>query len=147
IGIGHSTVTRRPVGVVAAITPWNYPLHQSIAKVAGALAAGCTVVHKPSEGAPLALRRLSELVHELGLPAGVYTQVSGPGAETGEALVRHPQIDEISFTGSTAVGRRIAAWAGEQLRRVSLELGGKSASIVLPGADLEAAVRATVNSA
>lgn len=145
--VDHSQVVDVPVGVVAAVTPWNYPLHQSVAKLAGALAAGCTVVHKPSEIAPLALLRLGELLMRSDLPPGVYNQLSGLGTEVGELLVRHPGINKISFTGSTTVGRRIGAWAGENLRRVSLELGGKSASVVLPGADLGTAVRGTVNNA
>lgn len=144
---GNSTIRQVPVGVVGAITPWNYPLHQSVAKVAGALAAGCTLVHKPSEVAPLALLRFAELVFHSDIPAGVYNQVSGLGVEVGSAIVEHPAIDKISFTGSTTVGREVGARAARALKRVSLELGGKSASVVLPGADLEAAVKATVSNA
>jgi aldehyde dehydrogenase (NAD+) len=145
--IAHSLVLSVPVGIVAAITPWNYPLHQSIAKIAAALAAGCTVVHKPSEVAPLGPLLMAELIDEAGLPAGVYNQVSGLGSEVGDMLVRHPLVDAVSFTGSTDIGRSIGRIAAESFKRVSLELGGKSASLVLPGADLAAAVKASVNNA
>ena len=105
--VGNSVVVREPVGVVAAITPWNYPLHQAIAKVAPALLAGCTVVHKPSEVAPLSARILAEIADDVGLPAGVYNLVSGTGAVVGEALAQHPDVDMVSFTGSTRAGRRV----------------------------------------
>lgn len=143
--VGHSLVTQEAVGVVAAITPWNYPLHQITAKLAAALMAGCTVVLKPSELAPAAARALGEAVHEALLPPGVVNIVFGDGAG-GAALAEHPGVDMVSFTGSTAVGRRIAAVAGGQLKRVALELGGKSASIALPGADAQRAVRHALSS-
>ncbi|SPD64733.1 3-succinoylsemialdehyde-pyridine dehydrogenase [Cupriavidus taiwanensis] len=141
--IGHSIIERLPVGVVACITPWNYPLHQLTAKVACALAAGCTVVVKPSEVAPSSGFILADAVASAGLPAGVFNLVNGRG-DIGEALVAHPDVDMVSFTGSTAVGRRIAAAAGAQLKRVALELGGKSAALIVPDADLAAAVKATL---
>jgi len=143
--VGHSRVVREPVGVVACITPWNYPFHQITAKVAAALAAGCTVVLKPSEVAPLDAFLLAEVIHEAGLPAGVFNLVTGEGATVGEALVGDPGVDMVSFTGSTAAGRRVAATAAATVKRVALELGGKSAAIVLDDADLAAAVKATVN--
>ncbi len=142
--IGNSLVVRDPVGVVAAITPWNYPLHQTIAKLAPALAAGNTVVHKPSEVAPLSALRLRELVREAGLPDGVYNLVTGYGDPTGAALAGHPGVDLVSFTGSTGAGRTVAALAAKNLTRVSLELGGKSANVILPDADLAAAVKVGV---
>ena len=145
-----SEVTLTGVGVVGAITPWNYPLHQSVAKIAGAWAAGCPVVHKPSEQAPLAVLRMGELVagviERLGLPAGVYSQLSGIGHEVGALLAGHPGLDHLTFTGSASVGAQVAAAAAGQLTAVTLELGGKSPAVVLPGADLAGAVRATVNS-
>ena len=144
--IGHSVVRRVPAGVVACITPWNYPLHQVTAKVAAALAAGCTVVLKPSEIAPLSAFLLADAVAEAGLPAGVFNLVHGAGPEVGQALARHPGVDMVSFTGSTRAGREIGAAAGAGLKRLSLELGGKSAAIVLPGADLATAVKATLAS-
>ncbi|MEU0560030.1 aldehyde dehydrogenase family protein [Dactylosporangium sp. NPDC006015] len=139
--IGNSLVVRDPVGVVAAITPWNYPLHQTVAKLAPALAAGNTVVHKPSEVAPLSALRLAELVREAGLPSGVYNLVTGYGDPTGAALAGHAGVDLVSFTGSTGAGRTVAALAASHLARVSLELGGKSANVILPDADLAAAVK------
>ncbi|MEU7868623.1 aldehyde dehydrogenase family protein [Dactylosporangium sp. NPDC049140] len=139
--IGNSEVYREPVGVVGAITPWNYPLHQTVAKVAPALAAGNTVVHKPSEVAPLSANRLAELVRAAGIPDGVYNVVHGYGDPTGAALAGHPGIDLVSFTGSTAAGRRVAALAAANVTRVALELGGKSANVILPDADLAAAVK------
>ncbi|WP_433208020.1 aldehyde dehydrogenase family protein [Dactylosporangium sp. CS-047395] len=139
--IGNSEVYREPLGVVGAITPWNYPLHQTMAKVAPALAAGNTVVHKPSEVAPLSANRLAELVRAAGIPDGVYNVVHGYGDPTGAALAGHPGIDLISFTGSTAAGRAVAALAAANVTRVALELGGKSANVILPDADLAAAVK------
>jgi len=144
--IGNSLVVREPVGVVAAITPWNYPLHQVVAKVAAALAAGCTVVLKPSEVAPLSAFVLAEVAHAAGLPRGVFNLISGTGRVAGEALAAHPDVDMVSFTGSTRGGQRVAEVASRTIKRVTLELGGKSASIVLEDADLTKAVRATVNS-
>jgi aldehyde dehydrogenase (NAD+) len=145
--LGHSVVLREPIGVVAAITPWNYPLYQAATKVGPALAAGCTTVLKPSETAPFDALMLAELAVEAGLPPGVLNVVTGTGPVVGEALVSHPGVDMVSFTGSTAVGRRISELAAGTVKRVTLELGGKSASVVLPGADLERAVRATVANA
>jgi acyl-CoA reductase-like NAD-dependent aldehyde dehydrogenase len=142
--IGNSLVLREPAGVAACITPWNYPLHQVIAKVAPALAAGCTVVLKPSEVAPLSAFILAEIIHEAGLPAGVFNLVTGTGEEVGEYLVRHPDIDLISFTGSLLAGRRVAELASGTVKRVTLELGGKSPAVVLDDADLPTAVKGTV---
>ena len=139
--IGNSLVVREPVGVVAAITPWNYPLHQSIAKIAPALLAGCTVVHKPSEVAPLSIRLLAEIIDGIGLPDGVYNMVNGTGAVVGEALASHPDVDMVSFTGSTRAGRRVSELAAATVKRVALELGGKSANVVLDDADFGAAVK------
>ncbi|MEY4563248.1 MAG: hypothetical protein RLZZ618_2525 [Pseudomonadota bacterium] len=142
--VGNSLVVREAVGVVAAITPWNYPLHQIAAKVAAALAAGCTVVLKPSEVAPLDAFILTEVIHAVGLPAGVFNLVSGRGSVVGEAMVVHPEVDMVSFTGSTGAGRRISAQAAQTIKRVALELGGKSASIILEDADFPTAVRGSV---
>jgi len=143
--VGNSLVAREPVGVVAAITPWNYPLHQIAAKVAPALAAGCTIVLKPSEIAPLNAFILTEIIHESGLPAGVFNLVTGSGQTVGEALVRHSGVDMVSFTGSTRAGRRISESAAASVKRVALELGGKSASVVLEDADLPQAVKHTLS--
>lgn len=142
--IGNSTVLREPVGVVAAITPWNYPLHQLIGKVGGALAAGCTVVAKPADVAPLSCFYLADACAAAGLPPGVFNLITGPGRVIGELLAGHPEVDMVSFTGSTRVGARIAEVAARNITRVSLELGGKSASVVLDDADLERAVRTSV---
>jgi aldehyde dehydrogenase (NAD+) len=141
---GNSTIHHEPVGVVGAITPWNYPLHQIVAKVAPALAAGCTVVVKPAEDTPLTARLFAEAVHEAGIPAGVFNLVTGLGPVAGQALAEHPGTDMISFTGSTAVGKRIGALAGAAVKRVALELGGKSANVILPSADLARAVNVGV---
>jgi len=143
--VGNSLVVREPVGVVAAITPWNYPLHQIALKVAPALAAGCTVVLKPSEVAPFNAFILAEAIEAAGLPQGVFNLVSGVGADAGEALVRHRDVDMISFTGSTRAGKRISELAAQSVKRVALELGGKSASVILEDADLATAVKGTVN--
>jgi len=145
--LGPTLVTKVPSGVVAAITPWNYPLFQAMAKVAGALAAGCTVILKPSGLAPLSAFVLAEAVAEADLPAGVFNLVTGPGAEIGMALAAHPGVDVVSFTGSTVAGAEVYAAAARDIKRVTLELGGKSASVVLSDADLATAVRGTVNSA
>ena len=131
---------REPVGVVGAIIPWNYPLMMAIWKVAPALAAGCTMVLKPASATPLTAIRLGELALEAGIPAGVLNVVTGPGGEVGEAIARHPGIDKVAFTGETTTGRRIASVAAETLKRVSLELGGKSPNLVFADADLDAAV-------
>ena len=145
--IGNSMVVREAVGVVAAITPWDYPLHQAMGKVAPALAAGCTVVLKPSEVAPLTAFILADVVHEAGLPPGVFNLVTGLGPPFGEALVRHPRVDMISLTGSTAAGRRVAELAAGTIKRVALELGGKSASVILDDADFDKAVGVSVSNA
>ncbi|MDG9718103.1 aldehyde dehydrogenase family protein [Streptomyces sp. DH24] len=142
--VGNSTVYQEPIGVVAAITPWNYPLHQIVAKVAPALAAGCTIVLKPAEDTPLTAQLFAEAVHEAGVPAGVFNLVTGLGPVAGQALAEHPGVDLVSFTGSTAVGRRIAATAGAAVKKVALELGGKSANVILPSADLAKAVNVGV---
>ena len=143
--VGNSLVMREPVGVVVAITPWNYPLHQIALKVAPALAAGCTVVLKPSEVAPFNAFVLAEVIEAAGLPKGVFNLVTGFGPAVGEALVRHPGVDMISFTGSTRAGKRISEVAAQGVKRVALELGGKSPSVILEDADLAAAVKGTVN--
>ena len=143
--VGNSLVIREPVGVVGAITPWNYPLHQITLKVAPALAAGCTVVLKPSEVAPLNAFVLAEVMETVGLPKGVFNLVTGTGQKAGEALVRHPGVDMISFTGSTRAGKQISELAAKSVKRVALELGGKSASVILEDADLPSAVKSTVN--
>ncbi|AJP01299.1 aldehyde dehydrogenase [Streptomyces cyaneogriseus subsp. noncyanogenus] len=142
--IGNSTVYQEPIGVVGAITPWNYPLHQIVAKVAPALAAGCTVVLKPAEDTPLTAQAFAEAVHEAGVPAGVFNLVTGLGPVAGQALAEHPGVDLVSFTGSTAVGKKIAATAGAAVKKVALELGGKSANVILPSADLAKAVNVGV---
>jgi acyl-CoA reductase-like NAD-dependent aldehyde dehydrogenase len=138
--VGNSLVVREPVGVVGAITPWNYPLHQIAAKVAPALAAGCTVVLKPSEVAPLNAFVLADIFEAVGLPSGVFNLVSGFGPVVGEALAGHPDVDMISFTGSTRAGRRVSEVASATVKRVALELGGKSANVILADADLATAV-------
>ncbi|MEU7168591.1 aldehyde dehydrogenase family protein [Streptomyces morookaense] len=142
--VGNSVVLHEPVGVVGAITPWNYPLHQIVAKVAPALAAGCTIVLKPAEDTPLTARLFAECVDAAGIPAGVFNLVTGLGPVAGQALAEHPDVDLVSFTGSTAVGKRIGALAGGAVKRVALELGGKSANVILPGADLAKAIAANV---
>jgi acyl-CoA reductase-like NAD-dependent aldehyde dehydrogenase len=143
--LGNSLVVREPVGVVGCITPWNYPLHQAICKVAPALAAGCTVVLKPAELAPQSAFMLAEAAHEIGLPKGVLNVISGSGRVVGEAIVSHPGVDMVSFTGSLAAGRRVAALAGDGIKKVCLELGGKSPFIVLEDAPFEKAIPAGVN--
>ncbi len=136
--VGNSLVVKEPVGVVGCITPWNYPLHQIAAKVAFAMAAGCTVVLKPSEVAPLDAYILAEVIHDAGVPAGVFNLVTGTGPEVGEAISSSPFIDMVSFTGSTRAGKAVAAAAAGTLKRVALELGGKSANILLDDLDDEA---------
>src|SRR5262249_23372269 len=143
--MGNSLVVREPIGVVGCITPWNFPLHQVVAKTAPALAAGCTVVLKPSEVAPLTAFLLAEAIDSIGLPKGVFNLVSGTGLVVGEALASHPGVDMISFTGSTRAGRRVSELAARTIKRVALELGGKSANIILDDADLEKAVKTGVN--
>ncbi len=143
--VGHSLVVRQPVGVVAAITPWNYPLHQAICKLAPALAAGCTVVLKPSELAPLTAFELAEACDAIGLPPGVFNLVTGYGPVVGEALAQHPGVDMVSFTGSTRAGKRVGELAVRGVKRLTLELGGKSPCVVLEDADLARAVQSCVN--
>ena len=143
--VGNSLVVREPVGVVAAITPWNYPLHQIAAKVAAALAAGCTLVLKPSEVAPLDAFILAEVIHASGLPAGVFNLVTGYGETVGEALVSHREVDMVSFTGSTRAGIRVSQLGAATVKRVALELGGKSAAIILDDADFPRAVKGVVS--
>jgi acyl-CoA reductase-like NAD-dependent aldehyde dehydrogenase len=136
----HCYTRKEPVGVCGQIIPWNFPLLMAAWKIAPALAAGCTIVLKPAEQTPLTALRLGELALEAGLPEGVLNVITGDG-ETGAALVDHDDVDKIAFTGSTAVGREIGAKAGRALKRVTLELGGKSPNIILPDADLEVAVK------
>ncbi|HUY64436.1 MAG TPA: aldehyde dehydrogenase family protein [Acidimicrobiales bacterium] len=143
--IGSSLIVREPVGVVGCITPWNYPLHQICAKVAPALAAGCTIVLKPSEVAPLNAFVLAEILDEVGLPPGVFNLVTGVGPVVGEAIAAHPMVDMVSFTGSTRAGKRVMALAAESVKRVALELGGKSANVILEDADLDSAIPAGVS--
>ncbi|MET0419140.1 MAG: aldehyde dehydrogenase family protein, partial [Actinoplanes sp.] len=145
--IGNSLVVREPIGVVGAITPWNYPLHQVMAKLAPALAAGCTVVLKPSELTPLTAYLLFDAVTEAGLPPGVLNLVTGTGPVVGEALAGQPDVDLVSFTGSPATGARIMRLAADRIARVALELGGKSANVILPDADLGTAVKVGVGNA
>tara|TARA_B100001146_G_scaffold169214_1_gene150070 strand:+ start:149 stop:1576 length:1428 start_codon:yes stop_codon:yes gene_type:complete len=142
--LGRSLVTREPVGVVGCITPWNYPLHQIMAKIAPAMAVGCTVVLKPSEVAPLNAFVLADIIDELGFPAGVFNLVSGVGPVVGEAIAAHPDVDMVSFTGSTRAGTRVAEVAAANVTRVHQELGGKSANIVLDDADFAAAIPSAV---
>jgi aldehyde dehydrogenase (NAD+) len=133
--VGNSLIVREPIGVVGCITPWNYPLHQIAAKVAFAMAAGCTVVLKPSEVAPVDAFILAEIVHEVGVPAGVFNLVSGVGPVVGEAIAAHPDVDMVSFTGSTRAGKRVAQVGAETIKKIALELGGKSANILLDDLD------------
>ncbi|OBB23056.1 aldehyde dehydrogenase [Mycolicibacterium peregrinum] len=145
--IGNSLVLREPYGVVGAITPWNYPLYQVVAKVLPAIAAGCPVVLKPSNEAPLSVFAFVEACEEAGLPPGTINLVSGPGRVIGERLASHPDVDFISFTGSTGVGARVGELAGQSIKKVALELGGKSANVILDGADLATAVKVGVGNA
>ena len=133
-GVGR--IRREPIGVCGLITPWNWPLNQVASKVAPALATGCTVVLKPSEIAPLSAMMLAQVIHEAGLPAGVFNLVNGTGVPVGEAIASHPEIDMVSFTGSTRAGIRVAQLAAETVKRVSQELGGKSANIILDDVDM-----------
>ncbi len=139
--IGNSLIVREPVGVVGCITPWNYPLHQVVAKVVPALAAGCTVVLKPSEVAPLSAGIFLDVLAAAGVPEGVVNLVHGTGPVVGEAIAAHPGVDMVSFTGSTRAGRRVSAVASETVKRVALELGGKSANVLLADADFDRAVK------
>ena len=138
--IGNSLVVREPVGVVGCITPWNYPLHQICAKVGPALTAGCAVVVKPSEVTPLTSFILAEIIDSLDLPAGVFNLVTGFGPVVGEAIAAHEDVDMVSFTGSTRAGRRVAEVAAQTVKKVAIELGGKSANVILDDADLKTAV-------
>jgi acyl-CoA reductase-like NAD-dependent aldehyde dehydrogenase len=138
--IGNSRVLREGVGVVGAITPWNYPLNQIVAKVAPALAAGCTVVLKPSEIVPLNAFQLAEVIEAAGLPPGVFNLVTGVGPVVGEAIAAHPGIDFVSFTGSTRAGKRVSELASATVKPVAMELGGKSPNVILDDADLARAV-------
>ncbi|ALU73325.1 aldehyde dehydrogenase (plasmid) [Rhodococcus erythropolis R138] len=137
---GNSIIVREPVGVVGAITPWNYPLHQIAGKVAYALAAGNTIVVKPSEESPLNAWVLAEIMDEVGVPPGVFNLVSGTGLVVGEALASHPDVELVTFTGSTRAGIRVGELAAKTIKRVTLELGGKSANLILPGTDLSVAI-------
>lgn len=137
---GSTMIIREPIGVVGLITPWNYPVLQIIMKVASAIAAGCTMVLKPSEVAPLNAIIWSEIMHAAGVPAGVYNMVQGEGAVVGESISAHPGIEMVSFTGSTRAGILIAQSAARTVKRVTQELGGKSANILLPDTDFESAV-------
>jgi acyl-CoA reductase-like NAD-dependent aldehyde dehydrogenase len=143
--IGNSLIVKEPIGVVGCITPWNYPLHQVVAKIAPAMAAGCTVVLKPAELAPLSALMLADAAHEIGLPPGVLNIVCGAGRVVGEAIVSHPDVDMVSFTGSLQAGRRVGSLAGEGIKKVTLELGGKSAFVVLDDAPFDKAIAAGVN--
>ncbi len=136
---------REPVGVIGAITPWNFPLLLSVWKIAPALSAGNTVVHKPASLTPLSALRFAGLCQEAGLPDGVLNVVTGPGSTAGQALVSHPGVDKIAFTGETSTGKSIMKGAADTLKRVSLELGGKSPNIVFADADLDAAARGAIN--
>jgi aldehyde dehydrogenase (NAD+) len=140
--VGNSLIVREPIGVVGCITPWNYPLHQIAAKVAYAMAAGCTVVVKPSEIAPLDAFVLAEVIDEVGLPAGVFNLVSGYGPVVGEAIASHPDVDMVSFTGSTRAGKRVAQLGAETVKKIALELGGKSANVLLADLDTDGFAKA-----
>ena len=142
--MGSSLVVREPIGVVGCITPWNFPLSQITLKIAPAMVAGCTVVLKPSEIAPVNAMILAEIIHEAGIPPGVFNLVNGLGPVVGEVLATHPDVDMLSFTGSTRAGKRVSQLASQSVKRVALELGGKSASIILGSANFEAAVKGTV---
>lgn len=139
--VGNSIVVREPIGPVACIAPWNFPLHQAVLKVAPALAAGCTVVLKPSSLSPLNAFILADIAHSINLPPGVFNLVTGPGATVGERLAAHPETAMVSLTGSTQAGRRVAEIGAKTIKRVTLELGGKSANVILADADVETAVR------
>lgn len=145
--VGNSLVVREPYGVVAAITPWNYPLYQVVAKVIPAIAAGCPVVLKPSNEAPLSTFEFVEAIQAAGLPPGSVNLVTGPGRVIGEHMAAHPDVDLVSFTGSTDVGARVGELAGRTVKKVALELGGKSANVILDGADLATAVKVGVGNA
>lgn len=143
--MGPGIVRHEPIGVCGLITPWNWPLNQVASKVAPAISTGCTVVLKPSEMAPLSAMILAEIIHDSGLPPGVFNLVNGDGPTVGEALASHPEVDLVSFTGSTGAGIRVATLAASTVKRVAQELGGKSANIILDDADLRASVIAGVH--
>ncbi|KZY07412.1 aldehyde dehydrogenase, partial [Alcanivorax sp. HI0035] len=138
--LGQAQIRRAAAGVCALITPWNWPMNQVMCKVAPAIAAGCTMVLKPSEFAPLSAQILAEIMDEAGLPAGVFNMVHGDGAQVGPMLSSDPRIDVVSLTGSTRAGESVSREAAATIKRVSLELGGKSANILLPGCDMQKAV-------
>lgn len=140
--LGNSIIVKEPIGVCSFITPWNFPLHQIVAKVMPALAAGCTMVLKPSSDTPLTAYYFAQLVDECGFPAGVFNLVTGPGRTIGETMCTHPDVDMVSLTGSTEAGQRVGQLAAQSVKRVGLELGGKSASLVLDDADVAAAAGA-----
>ena len=142
--VGNSLVVREAIGVVGCITPWNFPLSQITLKIAPAMVAGCTVVLKPSEIAPVNAMILAEIIHEAGIPPGVFNLVNGMGPVVGEVLATHPEVDMVSFTGSTRAGKRVSELASQSVKRIALELGGKSASVILDSANFEAAVKGTV---
>ena len=141
---GSTQIVKEPIGVCGFITPWNFPLHQVVAKVAPAMAAGCTMVLKPSEISPLCSFMLAEVIHEAGVPAGVFNLVNGYGPIVGEAIAGHVYVDMVSFTGSTRAGKRVAELGAQTVKRVTQELGGKSANIILDDADFQTAVPAGV---
>jgi len=143
---GSTLITREPIGVCGLITPWNWPLNQLTCKLAPALAAGCSMVLKPSEKAPLSAMLLADILHKAGVPKGVFNLVNGDGPTIGDGIARHPDIDMVSFTGSTGAGIAVAKAAADTVKRVSQELGGKSANLILADADIEAAVRHGVSS-
>ena len=142
--VRNSLIVKEPIGVGAMITPWNFPLHQIIGKVAPALASGCTMVLKPSKEAPLNAFLLADILHEIGLPAGVFNLVSGHGRDIGETLAAHPEVDMVSFTGSTGAGVSVSQAPAPTVKRVTLELGGKSANIILDDADIAKAAKMAV---
>lgn len=141
---GTTQIIKEPIGVCGMITPWNWPLNQLTCKVAPALATGCTMVLKPSEVAPISAMILAEIIHEAGVPAGVFNLVNGDGPSVGAAISAHPEVDMVSFTGSTRAGREVSKAAADTIKRVCLELGGKSANIILDSADLATAIKGGV---
>ncbi|MGE3396072.1 MAG: aldehyde dehydrogenase family protein [Sphingomonas sp.] len=145
-GSVHAYIRREPIGVCAQIVPWNFPLMMAVQKIAPALSAGCTIVLKPAEQTPLSVLRLADLVAEAGIPAGVLNIVTGNGETAGDRMVRHPDVDKVAFTGSTEVGKLINRAATDTLKRVTLELGGKSPVIVLPDVDIEKTARGAATS-
>lgn len=143
---GSTLIRKEPIGVVGLITPWNWPMNQVVCKVAPALAAGCTIVLKPSQESPLSAMLLARIMDEAGVPAGVFNLVQGSGSKIGHALSSHPDVDMVSFTGSTQAGAQVSTSAAPTIKRVSLELGGKSANILLDDADLPRAVKSGIQS-